>query len=289
MKKEKYLQLIKGALAEDVGSGDVTAKVSVPVSARFSGRLVARQVGVLSGMEAARAVFRLVSPKIRVRILVKDGSRFKKGTVLATVEGPARAVLTAERTALNFLQRMTGIATLTAEYADAVKGTGAKIYDTRKTTPGLRLLEKEAVRHGGGENHRFGLFDQVLIKDNHISAARGIGSDAAAIEKLVKNARKKAKGLAVEVEVENLAAAKAALRAGADIIMPDNFTPTAFDSAVKKIHFEAERMGISMPELEASGGITLRNVRKYALAGADRIAVGALTHSAPAADIGLDG
>jgi nicotinate-nucleotide pyrophosphorylase (carboxylating) len=280
-------KLIRTALREDIGTGDVTGRIAVPADAKFRGRFIANCEGVLCGMSVARMVFKEVSPAVRLRPLVKEGGRFRRGGVLGTLHGPARAVLAAERTALNFLQRLSGVATLTARYVDAVRGTGAAVYDTRKTTPGFRELEKYAVRTGGGSNHRMGLYDQVLFKDNHISAAAGERKEAEVIEDLVQRARREAPGMTVEIEVEDLAGLKAAFRAGADIVMLDNFTPAAVRRAAGWVRAEVRHIGRRPPVLEASGGITLSNVRRYAEAGADRVSVGALTHSAPAADISL--
>jgi nicotinate-nucleotide pyrophosphorylase (carboxylating) len=215
---------------------------------------------------------------VRVQRLVRDGQRVRAGALLMRVRGPARAILSAERVALNFVQRLSGIATLTAQFVAAVRGTRAQILDTRKTTPGWRRLEKYAVRCGGGRNHRFGLFDMVLIKDNHLAALRGARPNP--IAAAVRAARKRFPGLRVEVEADTLAQARQAVEAGADMILLDNMTPRRLRRAVQWIGGRAVT--------EASGGVTLRNVRAIARAGVDFISVGALTHSARAVDIGLD-
>ena len=227
----------------------------------------------MAGLEVFEAVFQCLDPDIVVRKVVADGSRVRKGAVLARVEGRLSAILQAERTALNFFQRMCGIATLTAAYVDAVGKTKAKIYDTRKTVPGLRALDKMAVRQGGGTNHRFGLFDAVLIKDNHIEAAGGIAAAVAARKKHWKRSFK------IEVETKNLREVKEALVCGADIIMLDNMTIHAMKKAVDWVAGRAF--------IEASGNVTLKRVREIASTGVDMISVGALTHSVRAADISL--
>ena len=264
-------RLIRIALAEDIGPGDITTRLTIPLRTQTRTRLVARQPGVLAGIGVCRRVFRAVNPRARLTAQVRDGTSYEAGSVLALVRGPARAILAAERTALNFLQRLSGIATLTRRYVDAVKGTGAKILDTRKTTPGWRALEKYAVRCGGGSNHRMGLYDMVLVKDNHIAAA---GSIAVALKR-TQGAR-----VPVEVEVRTIAQLRAALAAGARRILLDNMDLARMRRAVSLARGRAK--------LEASGGITLRRVRAVAETGVDYISVGALTHSAPAADIALD-
>ena len=264
-------RLIRMALAEDIGPGDITTRLTIPPHTRTRARLVAREPGVLAGIDVCRRVFRAVDPRVKLTARIRDGNPYRTGSVLASIRGPARAVLTAERTALNFLQHLSGIATVTRRYVDAVSETGARILDTRKTTPGWRALEKYAVRCGGGSNHRRGLYDMILIKDNHIAAA---GSVAVAL--------KRARGtrVPVEVEVRTIAQLRAALTAGARRILLDNMNLSRMRRAVALTQGRAE--------LEASGGITLRRVRAVAETGVNRISVGALTHSAPAADIALD-
>jgi nicotinate-nucleotide pyrophosphorylase (carboxylating) len=266
--------IIRGALAEDIGSGDVTSSWVLPRHLRLRGNLTAKAEGTIAGLEVARMVFLAVDDRMGFQTLVADGSSVSRGDVLATVEGPGEGMLSAERVALNFLQRMSGIATLTHRYVQTVGGTKAVILDTRKTVPGLRVLDKMAVRLGGGQNHRFGLYDMVLIKDNHIAAA---GSITAAVHRVRSHDAAK---LLIEVEVKNLKELREALELGVDRIMLDNMDPGQMCEAVA---LTAGRV-----ELEASGGITLDNVAAIAKTGVDYISVGALTHSAPALDISLD-
>lgn len=271
-------RVVSMALAEDAPQGDITSEVLVPEQTRACGPLVSRGDGVLAGMALAEEAFRQVDPEVRFDPKVADGDRVAPGQALALIEGEARSLLRAERIALNFLQRLSGIATLTARYVDAVAGTGAAICDTRKTTPGLRVLERHAVRVGGGRNHRFGLSDAVLVKDNHLVAlaARGLSLGSA----LAEARSRLPHTVTVEVEVDRLDQVEEALAAGADSILLDNFTPGDTRAAVALV---AGRVTVL-----ASGGITLETVRAVAEAGVDLIAVGALTHSAPALDIGLD-
>jgi nicotinate-nucleotide pyrophosphorylase (carboxylating) len=265
-------QLIRVALAEDIGSGDITSRLTVPADRRSRARLVARSGGVLAGIDVCRLVFAAVDRSVWFRARLHDGARFRKGMVLAVVAGRARSLLAAERTALDFVRRLSGIATLTRKFVDAVEGTGVTVLDTRKTTPGWRQLEKYAVRCGGGMNHRTGLYDMLLIKDNHVAAA---GSITAALEACRGRTR-----LPVEVETRTPAEVREALDAGAGRILLDNMTPAQLRSAVRLCRGRAV--------LEASGGITLKTVRRVALTGVDYLSVGAITHSAPAADIALD-
>lgn len=267
-------ELVKQAVHEDAGSGDITTVLTIPESLSGRAKIVAKEPGILAGINVAKLVFFEVDPEIRFIGFLKDGKRFEKDSVIAEVAGRVRSILTAERTALNFLQRLSGIATLTRQYVDTVKGTKGKILDTRKTTPMLRELEKYAVRMGGGYNHRFGLHDMILIKDNHIRAA---GS----IRNAVSLARAgNAKGLLIEVEAKTISEAKQALELGVPRILLDNMSPAQVRSVVK--------MTRGHTKLEASGGINLRNVRTIAKTGVNYISVGALTHSAPAADISLE-
>lgn len=266
-------KIIRAALAEDIGTGDITTQATVSPKKKGRAVAVAKENFVVAGLEVFEAVFQCLDPDIVVRKVVADGSRVRKGAVLARVEGRLSAILQAERTALNFFQRMCGIATLTAAYVDAVGKTKAKIYDTRKTVPGLRIVDKMAVRLGGGTNHRFGLFDAVLIKDNHIEAAGGIAAAVAARKKHWKRSCK------IEVETKNLREVKEALVCGADIIMLDNMTSHAMKKAVDWVAGRAL--------IEASGNVTLKRVRNIASTGVDMISVGALTHSVRAADISL--
>lgn len=266
--------LIDRCLAEDIGTGDLTTNAVVPEGAVACGYIVAGEPGVIAGLPVAEAVFRRLDPAVRFQTRVSDGGRVERGTVVAAVCGRARVILTGERLALNFLQRLSGIATKTARLAELIAGEKARIVDTRKTTPGLRMLEKYAVRVGGGGNHRFGLYDAVLIKDNHIKAAGGI---AAAVQLARRGCPHTAK---IEVEVEDLAGVKEALESRADIIMLDNMTPGEMREAVNLVAGRAL--------IEASGGIREENIRAVANAGVDLISVGALTHSAPSLDISLD-
>jgi nicotinate-nucleotide pyrophosphorylase (carboxylating) len=269
---------VHAALAEDIGSGDVTTLATVPVAARAQAVLRAREPLVVAGLALAETAFRKLSPKVKIRRLAKDGQRVKAGAGLLQVTGPARAVLSAERVALNFVQRLSGIATLTAQFVAAVRGTGAEILDTRKTTPGLRRFEKYAVACGGGRNHRIGLYDMVLIKDNHLTALRD--AKPGAIAAAVQRARQRFPELKTEVEADTLVQVAQAVDAGADIILLDNMTTTELRRAVKLVAGRAKT--------EASGGVNLKTVRDTAKTGVDFISVGALTHSARAMDIGLD-
>ncbi len=268
-----YADIVKLALSEDIGSGDLTAMGAVSPDARSVGRIVAKQDLTLCGMDVAKHVFRLLDAGCRFLSERADGERFAPGDEALRVEGRAIPMLMAERTALNFMQRLSGVATLSAQYAAAVQGTGATILDTRKTTPGLRALEKYAVRVGGARNHRTGLYDGVLIKENHIRAA---GS----IERAVASCRRLAHPLArVEVEVTDLEELDQAIAAGADVVMLDNFDPEAARRAVEHVGGRVK--------LEVSGGMNLDTVRAYAETGVDFISVGRLTHSAPAVDLSM--
>ena len=260
---------VRSFLAEDVGDGDVTTESVVPAGARLAATLLLKERGVVAGLEIAEAVFRELDSDVEFDYLAHDGD-VVQGEV-TRVAGDARALLTGERTALNLLGRLSGIATLTARYVEAVEATGATILDTRKTTPGLRALEKLAVRAGGGTNHRFGLHDGVLIKDNHLRLGGGIAAS-------IRRARET--GLAVEVEVETLDEVREALAAGADTILLDNMTLDQLRDAVREVAGRAKT--------EASGGVTLETVRTIAETGVDFISVGALTHSARSLDVSLE-
>jgi len=266
--------LIDLALEEDAGLGDVTSRAIFPARHRSKAVIDAKQDLVVCGLEVAARVFAKQDDRLKVKLLAADGDRVKRGALVLQVEGSTASILTAERTALNFLQRLSGIATQARRYADAVKGTGVRVVDTRKTTPGWRALEKYAVRTGGCFNHRSSLGEQVLIKDNHIAAA---GSLTAAVLRCRVAASHGAK---IEVEAKTLAEVKEALRADADIILLDNMTPAEVRAAVKVVAGQAL--------VEVSGGVKLETVRDYALAGVDIISVGALTHSVAAADLSLD-
>ena len=269
---------VRAALAEDIGSGDVTTLATVPAGAKIFAVMRAREPLVVAGIAFAEAAFRKLSPAVRVQHLTQDRRRIKAGAGLLKISGPARAILSAERVALNFVQKLSGVATLTAQFVDAVGSTRATILDTRKTTPGWRRFEKYAVVCGGGRNHRLGLYDLVLIKDNHLAALRDARPNA--IAAAVQSARKKFPKLRVEVEADTLAQVAQAADAGADIILLDNMTPAQLRQAVKRAAGRAKT--------EASGGVNLKTVRAIALTGVDFISVGALTHSARAVDIGLD-
>jgi nicotinate-nucleotide pyrophosphorylase (carboxylating) len=271
------LSLIRAALAEDVGSGDWTSRWTVPAARLAEATITAKAWGVVAGTGVAEAVFREVDAELEVEVAAPDGTPVTPGDVVMRIRGGAVSLLTAERTALNFLQRLSGVATVTHRYVRRVDGTGARVIDTRKTTPGMRALEKAAVRAGGGTNHRQGLFDMVLIKDNHIAAAGGIAAAVAAVRS--HNDR----GLRVEVETTDLDEVDQALAAGVDRIMFDNMPVPLLRRAVA----EVRAAGDGRPETEASGGITLDTIRDVAETGVDFISVGALTHSAPALDLSL--
>jgi len=266
--------IVAAALAEDIGPGDVTSELVIPPDAMASGRFLAKQPGILSGLDVAAECFRQVDPGIEFRRLLGEGARFEAGADLATVSGPARAVLAAERVSLNFLQRLCGVATLTREFVARTAGTRARIVDTRKTTPGLRQLEKRAVRAGGGHNHRFALYDGILLKDNHIAVAGGITAAVLAAQDRAPHMLK------IEVEVTTVEELVEALAAGADIALLDNMSLEQMEAAVAH--------GAGRIVLEASGGITLDNVGAVAATGVDLISIGALTHSARAIDISLE-
>ena len=275
---ELVLQHVRAALAEDVGNGDVTTLATVPEHATAKAAMVAREELVLCGVPLAAAAFRETAAATRVHALVSDGERLQAGAKMLEVEGPARALLTAERVALNFVQRLSGVASLAAEFVAAVAGTRATILDTRKTTPGWRELEKYAVRCGGAQNHRLGLWDMVLIKDNHLAALRDAKPNA--IAAAVQRAREKYPALKIEVEADTLEQVQQAASAGADIVLLDNMTLEQLREAV--------RIANGRAKTEASGGVNLRTVRAIAETGVDYVSVGAMTHSARAMDIGLD-
>jgi nicotinate-nucleotide pyrophosphorylase (carboxylating) len=265
-------EMVQLALIEDIGSGDVTSEATIPADLRLTGVLKAKEAGVIAGLAVARLVFTMLDERMSLETLVEDGDWVEPGTVLGRVTGPGRALLSGERIALNILQRMSGIATLTRRYVSAVAGTKAVILDTRKTAPGLRLLDKWAVCLGGGQNHRFGLYDMALIKDNHITAVGGI---TAAVERV----RAGAPGLPIEVEVKNLDELRETLALPVDRIMLDNMNPAVMRQAVE--------IADGRIPLEASGNISLDNVAAVAATGVDFISAGALTHSAKALDISL--
>ena len=271
-------KLVRQAIREDVGPGDVTTLAVVPANARARAMFVAREPIVVAGLPVVRIVFEILSRRVRMEELVKDGQRAEAGQPIAVVEGPARPILTGERVALNYLKRLCGIATLTALFVKKVEGLNVQILDTRKTTPGSRILEKYAVRCGGGRNHRMGLYDMVVIKDNHLAALRDAKPHPVVVA--VRKARERWPNLLIEVEAEDLDQVRWAVEAGADWIMLDNMDLETLREAVRIIDGRAK--------IEASGGVTLDTVRSIAECGVDYISVGALTHSARAVDIGLD-
>jgi nicotinate-nucleotide pyrophosphorylase (carboxylating) len=275
---EQILTAVRSALAEDVGSGDVTTLATVPESAIFKAVMTAREPLVVAGLAFAEATFRELSPDVQIKLAASDGQSLRVGDDLLHIEGSARAVLTGERVALNFVQRLSGIATLTAQFVVAIKGTRAQILDTRKTTPGWRAFEKYAMACGGGHNHRLGLFDLVLIKDNHLAALRNESPNAIAVA--VRRAREKYPQLKVEVEADDLDQVHQAAAAGADIVLLDNMNLIQLRLAVQLVKGRAQT--------EASGGVNMASVRSIAETGVDFISVGAITHSARSVDIGLD-
>ncbi len=288
---ESFLPLVKFALSEDVGTGDVTTLNSVPSNVGARAVIMAKERGVVSGLEIAQMTFREVDPALKFKPTTRDGDDVEAGVALAQISGSAASIMTAERTALNFMMRMSGVATLTRRYVKEIEGTGAKIIDTRKTTPGLRFLEKYAVQCGGGQNHRLALWDMYLVKDNHIRAARGLTQ---AIDRIQRTRR----DLLLEVEVESMEQLQEALRPEVDRILIDNQPVDAVRRAVAEIdrwckanppdHPRARPDARRWPEIEISGGLNLQTVRAYAETGADYLSVGALTHSAPALNLSLE-
>ena len=278
MNRSEIDDLIATALAEDIGSGDITSIALIRPSQRGRAVLVARERGVLAGIPVVRQLLARFDRRLKLSRTLKDGARLQPGSVIAAVSGPVISILAVERTLLNFVQRLSGIATVTSQYADAITGTGARLLDTRKTLPGWRRLAKYAVAMGGGKNHRAGLYDQVLIKDNHLAASGLSPVDAVSAVRA-----KVPRGMRVEVEVETVGDARAAALAGADIVMLDNMSPARMKRAVAAVRKVASRTIV-----EASGRITLRNIASVARTGVDWISVGALTHSAKALDIALE-
>jgi nicotinate-nucleotide pyrophosphorylase (carboxylating) len=268
---EDVQHVVELALAEDVGAGDVTTERVVPEGTTCEGDLLVKEPGVVCGLAVAEAVFRGLDPELSFHSFASDGDQFEAPARIASIAGSAAAILTGERTALNLLGRLSGIATLTRRFVDEIEGTGAAVLDTRKTTPGLRALEKYAVRRGGGHNHRFGLYDAILIKDNHLAVAGSIG---AAVE------RARGSGLPVQVEAETLDDVREALAAGADSILLDNMSSDRLARAAALVDGRAK--------LEASGGVSLDTIREIAETGVDFISIGALTHSARSLDVSLE-
>lgn len=275
--EETAARLIDLALEEDIGSGDLTSEWFLPAESRSEASVVVRQKGVLAGVEVCRRVWEKVDPAIRVEVLAQDGDSLEPDRAVLRLTGPTRSLLTAERTALNFLQHLSGIATLTSDFVRLLEGTPARLLDTRKTLPGWRLLEKAAVRSGGGHNHRIGLYDRVMIKDNHLAAF----PDLTSLQARIAEFRTAHPGVKVEIEADTIAQARIFLAwPGIDVVLLDNMTPDELRTCV-----ELRRAPV---ELEASGGITRTNLAEVARTGVDWISVGAITHSAPALDFGLD-
>jgi len=277
---------VRAALAEDLGPGDRTVAALGLDRRPAQGVILAKQAGVLSGIDAAARVFAAVDSELRFVPRLSNGAKLEEGSLVGRVRGPVGPLLSAERVALNFLQRLSGVASLTARFVTRVEGTGVAILDTRKTTPGLRLLEKEAVRHGGGHNHRFGLYDAIMVKDNHIAALGGVRE---AVARVVTHNRANDPPLDVVVEIHDPTFLEFALREGVHQILLDNLAPADIAEAAERIRRHNRGLTRGKPiRIEASGGITLENVRDYALAGVDVISIGALTHSAPALDMSLE-
>lgn len=273
-KDELIDDLLTLAFAEDVGDGDHTTLSTIPAEEKGRQQLIVKEEGILAGVDIARKVFEKFDPSLKMTVMIEDGAHVKPGDIAFVVEGSVRSLLQTERVMLNIMQRMSGIATTTARYQKELEGLKTKVLDTRKTTPGMRLLEKEAVKIGGGENHRIGLFDMILIKDNHVDFAGGIDKAVAAAKDYCKA---KGKDLKIEVEVRNTDEIKQALAAGVDRIMLDNFSPERTREAVALINGQCE--------IESSGGITLDTLRQYGECGVDFISVGALTHSVKGLDM----
>ncbi|MDP6432990.1 MAG: carboxylating nicotinate-nucleotide diphosphorylase [Candidatus Scalindua sp.] len=288
---EKIRDIVQLAIKEDIGDGDITSKIFIPDGSESEGMLVAKEAGIVAGLPVAGYVLSQIDENLIFTSNIEDGSMARKGTILGSVKGLTLSLLSAERMVLNFLQRLSGIATSTNMFAERIKGYRTQIMDTRKTAPGWRYLEKYAVRAGGGINHRMGLYDQILIKDNHLKAM-GTEKENDTISRLVKKAREQIKnGTLIEVEVEDLCQIREVMDAGVDIILFDNMEPSKIREAVEMVkEFENSRdAGNGRAILtEASGNITIENVEEYADAGVDRISVGAITHSVRVLDISFD-
>lgn len=276
-KEELIDRLIDLSFAEDIGDGDHTTLSTISADAMGRQHLLVKEEGILAGVDIARRVFNKFDPTLKMTVFIEDGTHVRPGDIAFVVEGPVRSLLQTERLMLNIMQRMSGIATMTAKYQSRLKGLPCKVLDTRKTTPGMRILEKEAVRIGGGSNHRIGLFDMILIKDNHVDFAGGIPQAIASAKAYCKE---KGKNLKIEQEVRNTEEIRQALECGVDRIMLDNFTPERTAEAVKLIRSINPKV-----EIESSGGITLETLRQYGEAGVDFISVGALTHSVKGLDL----
>ena len=274
-KEELTEQLLELAFAEDIGDGDHTTLSTIPAEAKGKSKLLIKETGILSGVDVAVKTLKKLDPSIAVEVYINDGAEVKPGDIAFIAEGPVRSLLIAERTLLNIMQRMSGVATMTRKYQDELKGLHTKVLDTRKTTPGMRMLEKQGVKDGGGENHRIGLFDMILIKDNHIDFAGGLEK---AVERAIEYCHINGKDLRIEVEARSLDdVKKLSEMEGVDRIMFDNFTPELTKEAVEIVG--------GRKETESSGGITIENLRKYGEAGVDYISVGALTHSVKGLDM----
>jgi len=288
---ERIKDIVQLAIKEDIGTGDITSRIFIPEDSESDGRLVAKETGIIAGLPVAGYVLSQIDKDLLFTVNIEDGSRVEKGSVIASVKGLTLSLLSAERVALNFLQRLSGIATMTNKFAERVKGYKTQILDTRKTVPGWRYLEKYAVKIGGGANHRMGLYEQILIKDNHLKIM-GSEKENSDISSLVKKAREQiANEVLIEVEVEDLCQIKDMVDAGVDIILFDNMVPSKINEAVEMVkEFENSRgagRGISILT-EASGNITIENIEEYAKTGVDRISVGMITHSVRALDISMN-
>ncbi len=288
---EKIRDIVQLAIKEDIGDGDITSKIFIPDGSKTEGMLIAKEAGVVAGLPVAGYVLSQIDENLILTSNIEDGSRVKKGTIIGSVKGLTLSLLSAERLVLNFLQRLSGIATVTNRFAEKIKGYRTQIMDTRKTAPGWRYLEKYAVRVGGGINHRMGLYDQILIKDNHLKTM-GSEKENGAISRFVRKAREQIEnGMLIEVEVEDLCQIKEVMDAGVDIILFDNMEPSKIREAVGMVKEFEKNQGAGTGNAiltEASGNITIENVEEYADAGVDRISVGAITHSARALDISFD-
>ena len=288
---KKIKDIVQLAIKEDIGDGDITSKIFIPDGSETEGMLIAKEAGIVAGLPVAGYVLSQIDENLIFTSNIEDGSRVKKGTIIGSVKGLTLSLLSAERLVLNFLQRLSGIATATNRFAEKIKGYRTQIMDTRKTAPGWRYLEKYAVRVGGGVNHRMGLYDQILIKDNHLKTMES-EKENGDIRRLVKKAREQIEnGMLIEVEVEDLCQIKDAVDAGVDIILFDNMEPSKIREAVDMVKEFEKNQGAGTGKAiltEASGNITIENVEEYADAGVDRISVGAITHSARALDISFD-
>ncbi len=288
---EEIKEIVQLAIKEDIGEGDITSKIFIPEGSESDGKLIAKETGIIAGLPVARYVLSQIDKDLLLTLSIEDGSRVEKGAVIASVKGLTLSLLSAERLVLNFLQRLSGIATATNKFTEKVRGYKTQILDTRKTTPGWRYVEKYAVRTGGGANHRMGLYDQILIKDNHLKIMNS-EKENGDMDSLVRKAREQiADEVLIEVEVEDLCQIKDVMNAGVDIILFDNMVPSKVNEAVEMVkEFENSRKAETGRAIltEASGNITIENVEEYAKAGVDRISVGMITHSARALDISFD-